>query len=343
VIIYSYLQPGLPLAPNINCLGFILSCRQAKDEIEELVRERLAGICTKIRNASGVEVTIRCDSASPRSVTVEVPHTAFNEFDASPQDAKWKREVLVGLHPLFAHPFDMVHIHISSDGLPESCISTHSKAPEEFQLQLKAQALLCAIGSMIDHVNRGVPLSVHASASRYCGYLLDRLEQRFTQTPGKDSSPYPTDAVKAKRICLSWDLRVSPKSDTVQLNGLLYHASRLTFPHIKPHYRPFDDTLHAVSRWREAQRLKKIKPLDPPNFNRAILYELADVDGLVGEIGIVSPLRWPLHVYGGPDVARMVEGYEVCNETMISSLGLGMEVTRGLRGVGMESLRVGRR
>jgi len=324
-------------------LGFILSCRQAKHEIEELARERLASICTKIKNTSGVDVTIRCDPSNPRSVIVEVPHTAFDEFDASPQDANWKREVLVGLHPLFAHPFDTVHIHISSDGLPKSHDSTRSKPHEGFQLQLKAQALLCAIGSMIDHVNRGVPLSVHASASRYCQSLLDRLEQRFTQTPGKDLPPYPTDEVKAKRICLSWDLRVSPMSDTVQLDGLLYHARRLTFLHIKPHYRPFDDTLHAISKWRDAQKLKKIKPLDPPNFNRAILYELADVDGLVGEIGIVSPLRWPLHVYGGPDVARMAEGYEVCNETLISSLGLGVEVTRGLRGVGMESLRVGRR
>jgi hypothetical protein len=85
----------------------------------------------------------------------------------------------------------------------------------------------------------------------------------------------------------------------------------------------------------------KRDPLDPPNFNLAICYQLRDEEHLVGEIGIVSPTRWPIYHWRGPSVIETVDTQETHQE-YVSSRGLGKEVRKGLKGVTVEQYK-GRR
>jgi hypothetical protein len=311
--VYSYLEPDLALAPHKHCLAFILSCHQAKEEIEQLAHARLEQVCTVIEETSGVHAVIEIDPHNPRDITVELPCTAFDDFSTPGRAAKWKRDVLVNLHPLFAHPFDMLRIHVATE---HDSFSQAVRTDFESMIRL----LVKDIGVMIDHVNWWTRRLICPQK------ILDRIEQIFDGHSDQILSPYPSDKVDARRICISWDLRSRLNGSQVLLTGVTWHNPSTVACRCGRDRRPFEDTRASIARWRKARKERECNPLDPPNFVESICYQLQDIQHLVGEIGLVSTMRWPLSSWDGQSVAGMVERYDIHHARDILSAGLGKAV-----------------
>jgi len=320
--VYSYLEPDLALAPHKDCLGFIMSCHQAKEEIEDLARGNLGSICATIEELCGVRATIEIDPHNQRNITVGLPFAAFDDSSIPSLDARWKRCILVNLHPLFAHPFDMMRIHVAGDYGPNPNVAKHEATARSTELECTMRSLTRGIGTMIDHVNFFTQLDVYQQHGRQ--HYLERLEQIFSPHPDKTVPPYPTEVVRAKRICLTWDLRDTPGSSKAYIFGATWHTISIFVHPGRRSFYHFDDTRASLARWRKAKKEKKINPLDPPNLYESIYYHLHDAEYSMGEIGVASPTRWMLHIWSGQSVARLVDEHNG-NSTRreVSSMGPG--------------------
>lgn len=300
-IVYSYLETGQPLAPRFECLGFYLSCRQYRRDIEEFARDRLRRLCAKIENTLSVKVAIKRGLNELRSITVVLPYTAFDGLSSYP---RWKREVLSSLHPLFAYPFDMLRVHISSEQCPT--------LSAQFKYESTWRSLIQDLGSVIEYSNT-YNHQAHSVNDR-----REKFEEIFEPGSTKDDTPYPSAEVTARRICLSWDRRPSPRGD-VQLSGRLIYADE--------------------SYQRHAFRMEKNQdPLNPANPQTAIVYELRSAEYPIGEIGIVSSMRWPRYEFGESSVTDMIRSFDLRRGTIVSSEGLGMQLENGLAGVRVQKL-----
>ncbi|KZM24932.1 uncharacterized protein EKO05_0002671 [Ascochyta rabiei] len=311
VIIYSHLESRPPLAPKLDCQGFYLSCRQNKREIEEFARDRLRTLFARIEDTSSVGVAIRRGSDELRNITVALPYAAFDDLGVSSSNPKWKREVLSGLHPLFAYPFDTLHIAISDD-------QCHvSSSPE-----VAAPSTNCLVESTLRYLIRDLSFMVECSntcndRANFTDNKQSKVEKIFKLRVAEEVPPYPSADVRARRICLSWDSRPFPHDET-PLSGRIVYADPS---------RP--------------QALKNANPLHPANLHTSMVYELSGADGSVGEIGIVSPTRWPLHNTGRPSVKHMVDSFDLHRGSIVSSKGSGMKLEQGIAGVRIQKLEDG--
>ncbi|KAF2826898.1 hypothetical protein CC86DRAFT_22178 [Ophiobolus disseminans] len=324
-IVYSYVDPGIPLVTNDLFLGFGLTCRQAKHEVEELACERLDAIRATIKNNSGVEVTLGRTTQHPRNIVVTLSYSAFENPDTSRQ-AKWKRAVLVGLHPLLSEHFDMLQIHLSRNGSSTSNVPAHDTLLERAQLQLIYRNILRDLGFMIDCVNWNY--TPEEREEKRC--LLEG--KLFEQIPA-NVSPYPSTGVRSKRICITWDLQTSPRSDRILLNGHLRSPVSLHCQKRGP--RSFRSGLK-----EDFFKGKSTKPDLRYCFEKGGFYSLHDKEYLVGEVGIVSPKRWRCRYNSSMAVAGLVNGVETDglypHEGYVSSDGLGREVRDGLTQIRVE-------
>lgn len=127
-IIYENLEPDHlpPLAPRFKNLGFLLSCRQAKQELEEVAYERLGRFLRDFKRTTAIQAEIQHEDDDLRCITVQLPYTAFGKSGWATERLRlmWKREVLSGLHQLFVQYFNVVRIHIVGNSRP----TTHTKA-----------------------------------------------------------------------------------------------------------------------------------------------------------------------------------------------------------------------
>jgi hypothetical protein len=317
IIIYSYLETSQPLAPRFECLGFYLSCQQFKREIEEFARDRLRNLCARIENTSSVKIAIKRDLDELRSITVVLPYTAFDDLDASSSQPKWNHEVLSNLCPLFAYPFDTLRIEISSEQCPASSIPKCDRLSAWPDVTRTLRFLIRDLGSVVECSNMN-KLQAHSMNDGQ-----DKVEQVFKPEWGKEVPLYPSIEVKARRICLSWDLRSSPRG-RIRLIGRIIYAEE------PPHT--------SKGRWQAFRKEKNWNPLNPANLQTAMVYELCGAECSVGEMGIVSPMRWPLHKFGEPFVTRMVDSFDLRRGIIVSSEGVGMELKNGLAGVKVREL-----
>lgn len=189
------------------------------------------------------------------------------------------------------------------------------------------RSLARGIGVMIDHVNSFTQLQYFRELRHQ--HLLERLEHIFNRIPNQIVSSYPIEQVRAKRICLTWDLRNASASNEVDLYGTTWH----TIP-IFPHWRRrshcfFYKTRMSLAKWRKERKERKINSLNLSDFYESTYYHLQDTQQLVGEIGVVSPMRWRLDLWSRQSVAETVEHNKVSggNECDVSSTGLGKVVT----------------
>jgi hypothetical protein len=315
MIIYSYLETGQPLAPRFECLGFYLSSQQSKREIEDFSRDRLRSLFATIENASGVKVAIKRGLDELRSITVVLPYTAFDNFYASSSQPKWKHEVLTGLHPLFAYPFDTLHIEISNEQRPISSIPKCETQDAWPDVTGTLRFLIRDLGSIVEYSN----------TSNLRAHLLNdgqnKVEKVFKPDGAKQVAMDPSTNVKARRICLSWDHRPFPRG-RIQLSGRIIYA---------------EEPRH--SRKGKWQTSRKEKSWIPANLQTTMVYELSDAGCSVGEMGIVSPMRWPLYKPGGPSVTRILDAFDLRRGMIVLSEGLGMELENELAGVKVQELQ----
>jgi hypothetical protein len=309
IIIYSYLETKPLLAPRTHSLGLYQACRHIKTELDELDHKLLESLCTRIEKTSCFDVTIKLDSNSLRHITLTLPYTVLDTTEVAFHKPKWRRYIVVALNPLFALRLDTLHIHFTSDKCSESSVPKHDTLEARLHLQDTMRSLISDIGSMIMYKNY---------------YLLQQdtikyqreLDGIFTFDAMEDCTPFPSHVVRAKRICLSWDLRSLPTHQT-DLVGKLHHVTEVTTRTAR--FRPKKISKAMISR--------------PGDRTLVSGYYLRDAEHLVGEVGIVSSSSWDLNGALWLHLPHLVRnGAQEAH--IISSKGLGSEYKRGLGGVG---------
>lgn len=318
IIIYSYLDTEPPLSPRLHSFGLYRSCRQIKDELDEITNRKLNSLCCSIvENTPDMNVTVKLDSNNPKHITVTLPYTAFDTTLTEFRNPKWRRDVLAALQPLFALFIDMLHIHVSSQHCAPSNIPRHNTLRQKIELQDTMRDLLRDIGTMIDHQNNYL---VRTNPGRY-----ERELDRVFALSNEGVAPFPNSGVRVKRICLSWDLR-SPPSDTGVLVGRWNEIADTDMNDPKPR-----------KSWLGMKRRDK-----PGAFTSATTrisgrmlptgYYLRDADHLVGEVGISSPSRWWATESIAQHVGTLV-GNNRREGRLSHSEGLGRELASGLGGM----------
>lgn len=300
-IVYTYFEPGQPppIAPGFQqtSSGFILSCRRAKEEIEEIPRMNVANLLREFKATfeRNTSLTIHIPAISRsstinqlRNVTVILPFTSLHFLRSSTCDYMWKREVLAGLHPLFALYFSKIRIHFSGPENQPACATLLDRG----KVEVSMHSLLRDVTYMLERVN-----------SKKTDRANAVVETIFKFDAKRRSEAYPSARVNAKQICLSWDLmegEVQGKGDAVALNGKL-------------HRNP-EPGIHVNGGKAGAESF----------------YHLRDRERMVGEMGIVSNSRWALA--DDPRLNSLLNGVET-RWTYCSSGGLGEHLREGLDGV----------
>jgi hypothetical protein len=329
-IIYSYLEPQNvpPLSPAFESGGFMFSCRQAKQELEEMASKALKRFIESFKRSTGIEIRLSSTVGELKSVTIHLPFKAFSGrgWDGEGIRVMWKREVMTGLHPLLAQHFDKVRIHISAD-LDTQTWPEHESLSDRGRFEVTIHSLLRDIAYMIERVNRNPP-DWHSNNA----LMLDQI---FGYEHGKKVEQYPTTHVNARRISLSWDLRdaTNPESPIV-LNGRMHHLglksgnrSREPASLLGPLAVPANAIKAFLAKDEGERDLSSIKLTDYENM---LFYHLRDPRRLVGEMCIQSRQRWPpLEDWRFNELLNAA----TTDLEYISSQGLGKRVERGLRGI----------
>ncbi|KAH8731788.1 hypothetical protein GQ44DRAFT_766844 [Phaeosphaeriaceae sp. PMI808] len=298
-IIYSYLEPNSvpPLAPKFECLGFLLSCRKAKQELEEIASDRLGAYLECFHKTKNFEARVKKDEVDVRNLTITLPFTAFDVWGTGyTNQVQWNRKVFTGLHPLLSQYFGTLRIHIANN-FASSNVPPHSTLVEKGQLEVAMHKLLRDISCMIERVRRAYIETSNSSNVQPHLDVIFGYEQ--------NSTAYPTTPVRAKRICLSWNLQPTG-SEEIALNGILCHTRQLYIS-------------------------TSLQPQVPNHFSGAKFYRLHDIQHLVGEMGIISPSRWSqmrdtsLNLFLNESTAK--------NKRYVSGKKLGGEIGEGLVGM----------
>lgn len=297
-IIYSYLEPE-EHPPSLRdfqptTFGFLSSCKLAKFEMDDIAACRLAKFIpifkTQFEELAGLtcNVQISCTPLEYRNAKIIIPFTALDRFGNPSKVAIWKREVLMALHPLLAASFGKVQIHIDCTRDRPQCETPLDRGRAEISLH----HLLRDITYMIERIN---------GREDERAIVLDEI---FKYESGVRPLPYPpsTPPVRARRICLSWDLRsADPEKkpqEKIVLNGKRHSV-------IVPGLQIIGQTTTG------------------PTF-----YELRDVSRCVVEMGIQSETRWKRN---GPGSLTLLLNTVSTLATYCHSRGLGEEWRLGLK------------
>lgn len=304
ISIYSYLEPGeLPPFTRgflTSTSGFILSCRHAKRDLDDIAATRFVkarnGFLAAFESSTGLtphisESVVDGSPGQLRRITIALPWSSVHYLLGR---WMWKREVLAGLHPLFSAFFNTVQVHFS--GLEDQPV---------YETQL----------------NRGrVEVSMH-SLLRDIGYMIERVNRQ--ETGGEGDIPmgvifeskagilekYPGARVSAKRICLSWNLSSSLRASRLTSDALVLNGKR--------HRQPCGNT--------------------GDRSDSASFYHLRNEQRTMAEMGITDDARWTLLTPGQFSVLLNASStvMEYC-----SSESLGGNLRPGLRGIDENSFEV---
>ncbi|KAF1844853.1 uncharacterized protein K460DRAFT_99666 [Cucurbitaria berberidis CBS 394.84] len=300
--IYSYIEAGdLPpitrgFQPSAS--GFLISCRSAKQDLEEIAARSLGKFLREFKSTfeNTTDCTIQISDfpesstlAELRSLRITLPFTSFCPIKSSDWKYVWKREVLAGLHPLLRLYSDKIHLHFSGPDNMPACKSLLDRG----RVEVSMHSILRKIAIMLESLNRW-----KTGTDSMAGILS--VERIFKYEVGRQRDTWINARVNAKRICLSWDLRdnvLEENGQTITLNGKLH---RIQVP-----------VIENGSEKKDA----------------AIFYHLRDEQRLVGEMGVVSDGRWELR----EDIDRLLNGVST-HWVYCSSSGLGKALGEGLVG-----------
>lgn len=321
-VIYGYLEPSQfpPFSHRFEEFGFLLSCHQAKAELEEIAFQRLKAFLDKLRLSIPFPLALKIDVHDLRRITVGLPFSAFSGagWYGTGMRIMWKREVLTALHQLFAKYFDVVHIHISdrgsSEGSPE-----HDTLSALGRIELAMHGLLRDIEYMIKRVN------AHQDTAEE-GVSMDVI---FPYVLGEGSRQYPTEHVKTMRMCLTWDFRSDATSFHGQtaLNGKL-HRARLKTVDILPNSS--GTAVRETGLLIEDQALERMPEIDPSDCEVPIYYHLHGHSRLVGEMGLECRNRWSEPQSWSSN--ELLNGLDDMAEYIYSE-HVGAQLRLGLRGI----------
>lgn len=134
-------------------VGFYPSCRQAKFEIDEVATTNLRTVSQEIKSVIGAEVHIDQDAQNLEDVVVVISGTTVEDFTVLLQSGEWKRSLLVSLHPLFAHTFNIVRLHLcvnrnmGLDSSPQGGLLARTRLGGEMT------SFIRNLGAVVDHAN----------------------------------------------------------------------------------------------------------------------------------------------------------------------------------------------
>jgi hypothetical protein len=309
-IVYAYLKHDKlpPFAPGLPVLGFLLSCRQAHQEILEIIlptaQERLAVYLAKFKVKSQIpEWDISTTQGNVCSITVSIPWDDFCTPDGLIKQGA--QGTVKSMHPLFALYFDMVRIHVS--GKDDGWSPSHDALRDRGRVDENMQRLLRdVVARMIDRQRDVGDVSLESAE--------DLSEVR------------PDLHVRTRRICISWDLRSGADSTQgIALNGELHHSRNIG--------RESYDGLQLMHGVR-TEDMQKAQHLDPRCYPRTVFYHLHDPQRLLGHMCLQSYSRWAFREEGF-FLNEVLNGQETDRE-YVSSESLGMYLERGLRGISEE-------
>ncbi|KAH7071439.1 hypothetical protein BKA63DRAFT_72879 [Paraphoma chrysanthemicola] len=316
-IVYTHLlASNEPLiTPKHACPEFILCCRQAKREIDELYTQSHRNFIADFETSTGVQIEVQHYPRTIKNVTILLPSTAFDEGHKRPFNPKWKRAVLVALHPLFAQRFNTVRIHILIDQTAGSRGGILFPDVKPYE----SHSLMRDLAIMIERVNRW-----HLFGSTISDLQRrEVLEEIFNHDSWENIPLYPSAKVRAKRICLTWDSR--PKScDEVRLGGWM-HEARISWQYERPNALM---NLKRKAKMRQVGRELREKYFMKEDKGRdafCMFYEMENRESTVGESGIISTGRWDLAL-GSLNLEHLVQRIGVENRRAVSSNGFGQDI-----------------
>jgi hypothetical protein len=283
-VIYGYLEPSLfpPVSHRFEECGFLLSCHQAKAELEEIAFQQLKAFLEKLRRSVPFPLVLKRNVNDLRRITVGLPFSAFSGagWYGTGMRIMWKREVLMALHQLFAKYFDIVHIQISNRGSSEGS-PEHDTRAALGRIELAMHGLLRDIEYIIKRVN------AHPDTAEG-GVTMDVI---FPYVLGEGSRQYPMEHVRTRRICLTWDLRsdATSRDGQIALNGKLHQAKPKT---VDMPTSGSGEAAKEICPVIEDQTLERLPEMDPSDCEVPMYYHLHSHSRLVGEMGLECHNRW---------------------------------------------------
>ncbi|OAL05270.1 hypothetical protein IQ06DRAFT_67203 [Phaeosphaeriaceae sp. SRC1lsM3a] len=318
IIVYSYLDTEPPLSPRFYSFGIYQSCCQVKAELDDIANKKLQSLCNAVAKTPSINAIVKLETIDPRHITVTLPYTSFRRNGPGLfRNTKWNYEVLVALHPLFTLHIDVLRIHFSGQHCARTIVPRHDTLRQRLFLQDAMDELLHKISSLIDYRNHHFS---HTNPGTIHTLFVERVFGYDISIPEAVSS-YPSSAVRAKKICLTWDLR-PVTSDPVVLFGRARTYAR--------HYKHLPRKQLPPRKGREKPSCMSI--FGRSNRPLATCYRLYDMDHLVGEVGMWCPSRWLLN-----NCVCLSNNSPTCvgigSGKFISSKGLGKEYMSGLSGM----------
>jgi hypothetical protein len=157
VLVYRYIDTDPPFTPRTDTLALYLSCQSIRNDLDDIENDKLNGLCARIESKAGIKLNAQRDPDQPRCLTVVLPYDVFDNVRRSFSCPKWRREILVPLHQLFALHLDTLHIKLSShQANPNIPIPFTNTLRSKFGHEEAMQFLLHAICRIIDYVNMGL-------------------------------------------------------------------------------------------------------------------------------------------------------------------------------------------
>lgn len=313
VIIYNYLEPSKvpPFSPRFNT-ALRLTCHQALEEIDDKPKKEIAKYITEFKAKTEVDLTITSDPCDLHNIAVTIPFAAINtsvRHGHQKNYVGWKLEYKNALHPLFALNFNTVRVHIGSED--------DKDAPDHATLLDRGRVDVC-MHSLV----RGL---VHGIERRNeIDFASQEAEGAASTTavrpPDRDDL---SSQVRARQICLSWDLRDDRSEKNVVLNGQLHQSRNLG----RQSY-----TAEAMARrqrlFRDEASQASEESLELAQLPRTVFYHVRDAQRLMGLMCIQSSCRWAT-CEDGFFLNEAINTQE-CTTEYVSCAGLDGHLVRGL-------------
>jgi hypothetical protein len=317
VIIYSYLEPSdaPPFSPRFST-AFHLTCHQALEEINDKPKKTLAKFVSDFKVKTQVDLTITSEPHDLHNITVTIPFKAINTSVGHGHQKNyvgWKSEYKKAFHPLLALNFNTVRVNIGSED--------DKDAPDHATLLDRGRVDVCMHSLM-----RSL---VHSIERRN---VIDFASQ---EAEGGDSiaTTWPPDRedlssqVRARRICLSWDLRDNKSEKGTVLNGQLHQSRNLGRQSYSAEAMARRQRLEDLLFGDETS-LAREENMDFAQLPRTVFYHVRDSQRLMGLMCIQSSRRWAA-CEDGFFLNEAINAQE-CTMEYVSCVGMDGHLVRGL-------------
>ncbi|KAH7413595.1 hypothetical protein DE146DRAFT_1160 [Phaeosphaeria sp. MPI-PUGE-AT-0046c] len=318
VIIYDYLEPAEapPFHPGFSTPAFRLTCHQAQEEIDDKPKQQFAKFIADFEANIPDDIDLTCRPYDLHNITVTIPFSALHTAVGHGQQKNyvgWKEKYRNALHPLFALCFNTIRIHFGTEENKDA--PDHETILDRGRVDVSMHTLMRGLVYKIERMNE----------IDYAKETAGGIDPNAIARPPEQGEI--TTQARARRICLSWDLRDSKSERDVVLNGKLYQSCNLG----RQSY-----SAEAIARRQRAAEQSSADELslavnhdiDLVHYPRTVFYHVRDTQRLVGLMCIQSSRRW----------AACEEGFylnealnaQACTTEYVNCTGLGGHLVRGL-------------